>query len=80
MRLCCINIRGCSTWNNAHRVFHVEHHLRSASPAAALGGICGFLQLQLQKDANREEFEGGGFAAALESSRPPSAAGEATRF
>ena len=78
MRLHCINIRRCSTWNIAHWVFHVEHTLQCAAPAAALGGICGFLQLQLQKDANREEFEDGGFAAVLKSSRPPSAAGAAT--
>ena len=59
-------------------VFHVEHTLKCAAPAAALGGICGFLRLQTQKDANREEFEDGGLATVLESSRPPSAAGAAT--
>ena len=59
-------------------MFHVEHTPKCAAPAAALGGICGFLQLQLQKDANREEFEDGGFATMLKSSRPPSAAGAAT--
>ena len=79
MRLHCINMRRCSTWNIAHRVFHVEHTPKCAAPAAALGGICGFLRLQPQKDANREEFENGGFATMLESSRPPSAAGAATR-
>ena len=78
MRLICINMRRCSTWNIARRAFHVEHTLQCAAPAAALGGICGFLRLQTQKDANREEFEDGGFATMLESSRPPSAAGAAT--